>query len=50
MNKTFTYVEVGTNLPMYNINAPNELQAYQILKRRLRKLGKDIKAFELIGD
>lgn len=48
--KTFTYVEIGTNLPMYNINASNELQAYQILKRRVNKLGKDIKNFELIGD
>lgn len=50
MNKTFNYVEIGTNIPIYKITAPNELDAYRKLNRLLKNSGKDIHNFELLGD
>lgn len=47
--KTFKYVEIGTSIPVYKIKAPNELDAYRKLNRLLKKFGKDIRNFELLG-
>lgn len=49
MKKTFKYVEIGTNIPVYKITAPNELDAYHKLNRLLKRFGKDIHNFELLG-
>lgn len=48
MNKTFKYVEIGTNIPVYKIAAPNELDAYRKLNRLLKKFGKDIRTLNYL--